>query len=594
MGKSTKALLQKWDDRLAISKKWREQIMDRDKWEIYLDQYKGKYDVVLGNNYVPPINEVYAYVESTKANLFYKNPYIAVNAKTTGNIQGAYILEAALNYYWRELKIKKEVELEIMDCISIGHGWNKVGNNVKTTGDGDNLHLESEKLFSNRVSWRDMLMNIGCKEPPYDNLWMAQRIYRPTEDIKRDYGSRASQLVGGPHPDMDKKFKDTVSYKDDTEYSAIYEIWDARERKIYLKADSSLPDFLEDPKPWPDYLDEFPFQMLQFNKVPDEAYPMSDIAPWNPQVLEKIKIFTQMLNHIKRWNRQLIAKKGAMTSTEWDKFEKGIDGSILFSTVADVQTAFKLLDYGQLPPDIYMALDRIDQVITTVRGQSSFDQGGMGKTQTRTLGELQLQKGGSGARTDLKLGRIEEHCENIARHLMFHIKNQFDVSQMVKITGNEPQEIIQAFANQGMYDPASKTIKFDKSMITGEYDVTVKAGSTLPLDKGTRDSILDSVMQTSVQLASSPTLPPFVAEIIKERLRDYDIKGLEVAFDQQQQTVQQQQQSEQQSQQELDAKVQAETAKRQAQAKQISVDTVIKGATAMGKATGAIPLEAKV
>ncbi len=587
-------LLSKWSDRISSSKKWREQIEQEQKWETYIDANEGKYDVVLGSTPVPPINEIFAYTQTSVASLFAQNPYISVNAKKTGTIEGSIIWEAALNYHWKELKIKAEVELQIIDGLHVGHGWNKVGNNVKTSGDGDQLHLESETLFSNRVSWRDMFMNVGCRNPPNDNLWMAQRIYRPTEDVKEDYKA-AAKLTGSPHPALDDTLRKSLTWKEDINFSALWEIWDARERTIYLMADETLPDFLEEPRPWPEDLKEFPFQMLKFNPIPDKPYPLSDVAPWFPQVLEKIKIFTQALNHIKRWNRQMIAKQGTMNQSELDKFEKGIDGSILFAkTTGDIQTAVKMVDFGTLPPDIYMILDRLDQTIDKIRGQAGFEQGGQAKTQSRTVGELELMKGGSGARTDRKVDCIETHCENIARHLMFNLKQNCDLDQLVKITGNEPQEILQAFAAEGKYDPVSKTIRFNSQDIAGEYDVSIKAGSTLPLDKMSRDQILDRTIQLAIPLASTPSLPPFLTELIKERLRDYDIKGLQVAFDQQGQLMAQQQQQQAQSGQMQDAKVKAETDKRAAQAQQIQTNTEITTLAAHAKAAGVLPLDAKI
>lgn len=593
MGAAAQKLLTQWQDRVAVSKKWRDSVSEAAGWKRFIDEYKGKYDVVLGNMHVPPINEVYAYTQSTISNLFAQDPYIAVNAKKTGSILGSYILEAAINYYWRHLKIKDEVELEIMDAIHVGHGWNKTGINIKTSGSGDQLKLDSETLFANRVSWNDMLFNVGARRPPYDCLWIAQRIYRPTDDVKKDYGARASKLEGSPHPSVDEKLSKNIIYKDDINFSALQEVWDARERKIYLFSDEKMNDFLEDPKDWPEYLNEFGFEMLSFNQIPDEPYPLSDIAPWEQQILEKIKIFTQMLNHMKRWNRQALIKKGTVAPQEKDKFEKGIDGSMIDVT-GDPQTMVRLMDFGSLPPDIYLVMDRLDAVIRETNGQPEFAQGGSTRTGTRTLGELNKIQGGADARTGRKRDRIENHISNIARHLIAHMKANFDLPQVVKITGKEPREIIEAFAVSGQFDPASKTIQFDKNDIIGDYDVSVKSGSTLPLDKETRDQILDQILQQMIPLASAPTMPPFIAEIIKERLRDYDIQGLEVAFDQQQQTMQQQQQQQAQTAQVGQAKVVAETAKRQAQAQDINVDSVIKQATALGKATGLIHPDASL
>jgi len=356
-------------------------------------------------------------------------------------------------------------------------------------------------------------------------------------------------------------------------------------------SDETTKDFLEDPKPWPDYLDEFPYQLLSFCETPDEAYPMSDIAPWNPQVLEKIKIFTMALNHMKRWNRQMLMKKGVMGQQEKDKFEKGIDGSILdakLSGTQDLQSAFKMLDFGSLPPDIYMILDRLDQIMDKVRGQAGFQQGGVTKTQTRTEGELQLIKGGSDSRTDSKQNRIETHCENIARHLMFHRKANLDLDMVVNVTGNEPPEILKAFEGQGIYDPTTKTLHFTKEQIQGKYDLGIKEGSTLPLDKNTRMQTLKEVYQMSIPLASTPSVPPFIAEVVKELLKDYEIKGLERAFEEQQAGAAQKEQGNAMAQESEMAKVESETAKRQAQAQQISADTIIKTANALGKASGDI------
>ncbi len=410
--------------------------------------------------------------------------------------------------------------------------------------------------------------------------------------MKKDYPKLAKRLTGSSYPSIDIKYMKNILYKEDFNFTAIYEVWDAHERMIYTLADEVNDKYLEDPKPWPEWLNEFPFQFLSFHNIPDKPYPPSDVGPWEPQVKEKIKLFTMMLNFAKRWNRQMLMKKGTMGLQEIDKFEKGIEGSILMaSTTGDIQTATKMLDWGSMPPDFFMLVDRLDALIDRIRGQSQFQQGGVTKTATRTSGELELIKGGADSRNDRKQDRIENHCANIARHLIMQMKNNFDVPFIAKITGKEPPEIIQAFQDQGMYDPASQTIKFDKSAIQGDFDVSVKAGSTLPLDKMTRDKILTSVYQMSVPLASAPSVPPFIAEIIQELLKDYEIKGLKVAFDQQAQDVQQKQQSSQQEQDLLDQKTMSETAKRNAQAQNVQIDTIIKGVHAAGKATGELAPE---
>lgn len=579
--------VKRWQDRIAVSRRWLDQTADQSHWRTYLEELEGKYDVVLGNTQVPPINEIFAYKDATLANLYYKDPFIGINPKKDATIAGSYILEAGVNHLWGELKLKEELEQGITDAIIVGHSWNKVGNNTKTAGTGNNLQIVEDSIYANRVSWQDMLMNVGCKRPTRDNMWLAQRIYKPTDQVKDQYGGRASKLTGTTYPSLDLKYMKSVTYKEDFNYSAIYEVHSVEDRMIYTLCDEMNDKYLEDPKPWPDWQTDGQYQFLSFHEIPDKAYPQSDIAAWEPQVKEKIKLFTMMLNFAKRWNRQMLMKKGTMGLQELDKFEKGIEGSILqAATTGDIQQAAKMLDWGSMPPDFFMLLDRLDALIDRIRGQSQFMQGGVTKTSTRTEGELNLIKSGADARTDRKQDRIETHCENIARQLVMQMKNNFDVDYVAKITGKEPPEIIQAFQASGKYDPISGTIKFNKDDIRGEYDVSIKMGSTLPLDKGTRDKILTNVYQMSIPLAQAPSIPPFIAEVVKELLKDYEMKGLEQAFKEQEQAADQKTQAAQEVSQIDTAKTQAETAKRSAQAQQIQLDSLIKGVQAAGKATG--------
>ena len=591
-GPKEKELAGKWHERINTSRHWRDNWSENAGTERYIKEYSGVYDVTLGNLMVPAINEVFSYCQSLMSLMSHREPYIAVNPKRKGSIKGAVILEAAINYYWRELKIKQETDLELLDAILVGHAWNKTGINVKTSGSGSELKLVSENLFANRVSWRDMVFNIGTKRPPHGCLWMAQRIFRPVDDVKDDYGAKAKNIKGSPYPDIKEDYRRKMTYKEDINFAELWEVHDSREQKIYLISDEITDRFLEDPRPWPSYVKEFPFEMLSFNDVPDEPYPLSDIAPWEAQVLEKIKVFTQALNHVKRWNRQMVITSGLLKDSELDKFEKGVDGTVLSANKGDLATGMRTLDFGALPPDSYQILSVLDQIKRETNGQPEFDKGANTKTGTRTLGELKLIQGGANSRMGRKIARFEMHCENIARNMMAHIQANFDTERIAKITGNEPMEVLQAFGDK--FDPVSQTIIFNKEDIKGEYDIDVKSGSTLPLDVETRDAVLDQVLQMGVQLASAPSLPPFVAEVIKERLRDFGIKGLEEAFDKQVQALAVQDSQKGAMAQVGVAKTQSETEKRQAQARQIQLQTLIEGHVAAAKAGGLIPLEQEV
>lgn len=550
-----------WHERIGMAKKSQDSWADDSGAKRFVKEYKGDYGIMFHTRLkkvpIPPINEVFAYVQSDIATTYSRDPYITVNAEA-GTTKGAALWEVILNYYWRFLKTKEEIEHEIIDKDLIGYAWHKVGYNSSTG-----------KIYSNWVDWKDVLWNISSKRPPEDCYWMAQRITMPLEDVKKLY-PKCKGLEGVPSPDVDDDAYKKAAYKDDIKVAVLWEVWDKREKQIYLMAEGLKDKYLTDPKPWPEYQENFPFCMYWDFLVPGQARPMSAIAPWEPQILEKMVILGSAVNHVKRWNRQAFVKNGTIDDNSLDKYERGDDGSIIVynGDGADI----KFADFGQLPTDFYMLMDRLEAIERGINGQPEFTRGGTTKTNTRTIGELQLMDQGSKGRQERKVDRLETHLENIARLMKVNLEGNFDLEETIKITGEMPEKVIQALGQN--YDSQTQTVKFTPEDIKGEYDVDIKAGSTLPLNKENRTRISEMILNTIAQVvASGKNISPFLNAIIQSILKDSDMKGFQEAYDlevQEKIKAAQEKQGEQSVEQQ---KTQAEAAKRIAQAEQIKVDT---------------------
>jgi len=562
-----------WQDRISVAKKEQERWAEQSGAKRFIQEYKGNYGIVFQTRNskvpIPPINDVFAYVQSDIASTYNRDPYITVNAKA-GSVRGAAFWEVILNYYWRVLKNKEELEYEIIDKDLVGFGWHKVGYTASSVGVGDSLKIEDESIYSSYVSWKDVLWNVGSKRPPVDCQWMAQRIVLPLSEVKKRY-KNAKSLEGTQSPDVTDDTYKKSTQKDDIKVAILWEIWDAQKKEICLIAEGLKDRFLEPKKPWPPYLKEFPFLMYWDFVVPESPYPMSSIAPWEPQILEKMILMGSAINHAKRWNRQAFVKNGTIDDNSLDKYERGDDGAII--TYNGDSADIKFADFGQLPTDFYLLMDRIDAQARSINGQPEFNRGGATKTQTRTVGELNLIAAGAKGREDRKIDRLETHCENIARHLMFNLQGNFDLESSVKITGDTPEEVIQALGQN--YDPVTGMVTFSPEDIKGEYDVDIKAGSTLPMDKQNRMRVLETILQTVAQATQQGPMDPFMNALIQQLLLDYDIKGLQEAYEISVAQFQKQQEEQAGQQSIEDQKVGAEAAKRMAQAKQITVDTAI-------------------
>lgn len=581
-----------WHERISMAKRDQDRWADESGAKRFIKEYKGDYGIVFhGRNRkfpVPPINEVFAYVQSDIATTYNRDPYITVNAEA-GSVRGAAFWEVILNYYWRVLKTKEELEYEILDKDLVGYGFHKVGYTADSIGDGENAKIESETIYSSYVSWRDVLWNVGSKRPPTDCIWMAQRVVKPINEIKKMFPS-AKGMEGVPMPNVETETYKKTPYKDDIKVGVIWEIWDKEKMQVLLIAEGLKDRYLAPPRPWPEYKKDFPFRMYWDFAVPDSSRPMSAIAPWEPQILEEMIIMGSAINHAKRWNRQAFVKNGTIDENSLDKYERGDDGAII--TYNGDSADIKFADFGQLPTDFYLLMDRLQSIKRNINGQPEFVRGGVTKTGTRTVGELQMMQKGATGRQDRKIDRLETHCENIARDLLGELKANFDFGSSVKITGDTPEHIIEALGDN--FDPQTGTVTFTAEDIKGEYDVDVKAGSTLPMDKQNRMQIYETILTSVAQVVSRGPMSPFLNALIQGLLEDYDVKALQQAYEQEVQQVQKQQQEAAQSQNVEQEKIQAETAKRAAQAKQISVDTVISGQEAMLGPQGRAMLEKAV
>lgn len=314
---------------------------------------------------------------------------------------------------------------------------------------------------------------------------------------------------------------------------------------------------------------EFPFLMYWDYYSPDNPRPMSAIAPWEHQILEKMILLATAVNHSKRWNRQMLLPKGAMDPTSLDKFERGDDGAIIEYTSVSGAVAPILTDFGQLPVDFYLLMDRLSAIERETNGQPEFERGGVTKTGTRTKGELTLIQQGAKGRSERKVDRFETHLENIARHMLAQLKADFDFESTVQITGELPEDVIQELGEN--YDPMTGTVTFTPEEIAGEFDVEIKAGSTLPLNKEGKVEILNSVL-TTLGTVSADGVSPLLHAVITEILDAYDIKSIKEAYAQEREMEAQKQEMAQQETDADEAKARSQAAKNIAQTDKIGAE----------------------
>lgn len=532
-----------WVNRLEDSKQFRDKIADNRGWKRLMDEYRFLWPMLEGKlpYNVAPINLVYSYVKTEVPSLYFRDPYISINPRRTDSLMAAKIQQEVMNHKWRAKKMKREMKRSIVQALIVGHSWVKSGYTTKTvTVEGSDKNtkagapalevderITNEDVFSYNLGWEDVLFSKDAKFANEDAHWMAYRFIRPTEAIK---ASRRYQNVKDLKPNFSVMgSKDFDNLKEgDMGMTVGWEIWDKDSGAKYAIAEGH-GEFIQEKIDWPYPFDDFPVSMLAYTEDPLCPYPLSSIGPWEKQILEKIKIRAMEINHIKRWNRQGFIRKGVLPKQERDKYLENIDGTLLEAKSANLPADILFPTYPNFQPDAYAVEDRIDQDMQNTNSQPAVRRGASTQTKSRTLGELESLDTYATVQSNERQDITEDFCEDIAGKQLALMREFFDIDQVAEISDETPEDVRKAyevyFKDKDRY--FGNSFLYNKRDLQGDTTLEIKAGSTLPMDRKTRQQVLSALITSAGQYVP----PQVLTAMVKEYVMDFDIKSIEKAFD---------------------------------------------------------------
>jgi hypothetical protein len=246
-----------------------------------------------------------------------------------------------------------------------------------------------------------------------------------------------------------------------------------------------------------------------------------------------MKIRAMQLDHLKRFNRQMEAEKGALDDEAKVNLSQGRTGAVI-----EVNQIGKLqpISYPSIQTDIYAIEERVKEDLINVSGQSPMERGGAQKTTTRTIGELlEIQKGAKNRRSE-QVDTMEDFLEDCARNLISLLMQYADTPFYIKLTGKESQELLQMLANRPSATKrgavtTQEGFTFTKEDIQGEYDIDVKVGSTVPLDRENKINLLISILDLIPKLGAIPG-GPVIGTLALEIASELDMPSIERAIQQ--------------------------------------------------------------
>lgn len=505
--KSNADILAGYRKKLDYSKKWVDNDQYHQLWNRLINLYRGKhykgnmaYDRMLVNVAFATINVLYPSVSVGR-------PKIVVSPRTPDDADKAVVTEAIVNYWWEHYHCQEEFQLAVRDFLIIGHGWVKSGyrfvteeKEVVETADelADPARPESavesefiireDRPFIERVDPFCMYVDSDATSMK-DIRWIAQKTRRPINDVKNDkrYDAAARQEVTVSTYSKYKQNGDTgKNMNPEDGYCDVYEYYDINTSTMCVFSDTG-DKFLIKPTKIP-YAFGHPFTMLRNYDIPGYFYPMGELEAIEPLQYELNETRTQMMNHRKRYSRKYLFKESAFDdfgrqalSSDEDNAMVPVKGDENLGNVVAPMPA--LIN----PPDFYNQSSLIISDMDRVSGISDYQRGILPEIR-RTATEASIVQGSADARASEKLTIIEKGIAKCAERLIKLAQQYMTEEQTVRVVDKPGQWA---------------WVEFDNDYINGDFDFTVEAGSTVPMNESFRRQMALQVVDAMAPFAQA-------------------------------------------------------------------------------------------
>jgi len=249
----------------------------------------------------------------------------------------------------------------------------------------------------------------------------------------------------------------------------IWEYYDITNNTLAVYAENGS-EFLIDPVNMP-YAYGQPFVMLRNYDVPDRFYPIGDLESIESLQLELDKTRSQLMNDRKRYARKYLYHERSFGPEGREALESDEDGRLVPVVDENKPLSEVVVPMPQSPisPEIYNYSTIIENDINTVSGISEYARGAMPEIR-RTATEASIVADAQNARSADKLAIVEITISDCARKVIQLMQQFMTGQQMARVSGR----------GEDLF------VEYAREDITGEYDFTVQAGSTQPMNETIR------------------------------------------------------------------------------------------------------------
>jgi len=292
-----------WQGRIALAERYMKEHGDTDeRWKDNVKALAGDFNSVaeLGDEAID-VNYMRSTLKTVLPPLTINEPHVTVRPTTRetpsggDNIRGADVTELEINYWMRELEVRRQVKLAMLDTETTNHGYIYVGwaqksdvENKQGERTENEPTIQAGRPFVRRHSPRRLLVPPGYSEFE-EHPWIDLVFIKPLRHIKEKYPTTTEDLQGTKSLEAGTDDSQALSeYLDtpDAQLVEIHNIWCKETGKVYILA-KGHEEYLEPPEDWPWATEGFPVEHYSSDDVPDEYFatpPMSFTLPQNKEL----------------------------------------------------------------------------------------------------------------------------------------------------------------------------------------------------------------------------------------------------------------------------------------------------------------------
>ncbi|MDD5387589.1 MAG: hypothetical protein PHQ22_10390 [Sulfuricurvum sp.] len=454
------------------------------------------------------------FIDAIVPMIYYKDPYIFIKPKHERYTSFAQTAETVVNYYWRELALKQQMQRCIASALLTPPGWMQIGYTAKIGQDIAKLDEEQNKSVIQNIkdfikgklgepkektpAQQGVLNEYIEEESPFvnwENSWkilvppgyqafnqmpyiivvetvakidfLANPLYKNKNQVSLASGRNATSSKFQNIETANYDNSTDINKDDDSETIDLYHIWDKRTQKRYTITIGCNDAHFEGD--WPYDFDGFTVEPLIFednlpSKTESNFYPVNALTPILPQIREQSSARTQMSKWRKRASGYILAQKGLANDEDIKQIEETEALQIIY--VNNI-SAFQFSQSPQLPPDVFNVDNVIKQDLQmgTSMGQVMF----MPMPGQRTATQAGIAQSGLQIKVQAKIDRVEDFTVKIATKLFQVCWQLLDRQKISEIIG-EP-------VTEEMWPTPPEDKKERKRIIKSQLQLRIDAGS---------------------------------------------------------------------------------------------------------------------